>query len=101
MDHLVVPEKGDARNLPFVDGFFDAILCIDSYIYFGTDDHFLNHILKFLTTGGTLAVAMPGLMKDFEDGVPQHLNPWPQDTAILKQDAGEYVGFIRLAARKR
>ena len=155
VDHLVVPEKGDARNLPFVDGFFDAILCIDSYIYFGTDDHFLNYILKFLTPGGTLAVAMPGLMKDFEDGVPQHLkpfwgqdcwcwhtlewwkhlwertglvdmveadtlpdgcglyvrwkeaqdtaglNPWPHDTAILKQDAGEYVGFIRLAARKR
>ena len=57
-----------------------AILCVDSYIYFGTDDHFLNYILKSLAPGGTLAVAMPGLMKDFEDGVPQHLKPfWGQD----------------------
>lgn len=27
-------------------------------------------------------------------------NPWPQDTAILKRDAGEYVGFIKLVAGK-
>jgi len=34
-------------------------LCVDSYVYFGTDDHFLNYILKSLAPGGTLAVAMP------------------------------------------
>ena len=48
------------------------------------DDHFLNYILKSLAPGGTLAVAMPGLMKDFEDGVPQHLKPfWGQDCLVL------------------
>ncbi len=29
------------------------------------------------------------------------LNPRSQDTAILKQDAGEHVGFVRLTVRKR
>lgn len=29
------------------------------------------------------------------------LNPWPHDTSILKQDAGEYVVFIRISSRFR
>lgn len=36
--------------------------------------------------------------KEAQDKVGK--NPWLQDTAILKKDAGEYVGFIRLAANK-
>ncbi|KPU26977.1 hypothetical protein TR13x_07585 [Caloranaerobacter sp. TR13] len=151
---MVFPIHGDARNMPFADGFFDAIICVDSYIYFGTDDLYLNYLQKFLSPGGIIGVVIPGLMKDFENGVPEHLkdfwgqdcwswhtvdwwkklwsrtglveievadtmpdgcevytqwkeaqdivgkNPWPQDTAILKKDAGEYVGFIRLVAKK-
>ncbi len=60
LSHPAFPRANEydpLRNLPFVDGFFDAILCVDSYVYFGTDDHFLNYILKFLAPGGTLAVA--------------------------------------------
>src|SRR5262245_9063549 len=34
----VFPIHADARALPFADDFFDAIVCIDSYIYYGTDD---------------------------------------------------------------
>src|SRR5262245_22460570 len=34
----VFPFHADARSLPFAADFFDAILCIDSFYYFGTDD---------------------------------------------------------------
>src|SRR5262245_21234896 len=34
----VFPIHADARSLPFAAGFFDAIVCIDSFVYFGTDD---------------------------------------------------------------
>jgi cyclopropane fatty-acyl-phospholipid synthase-like methyltransferase len=66
--------------MPFADGFFDAIISVDSYIYFGTDDLYLNYLQKFLAPGGTLGIVLPELMKDFEDGVPEHLKDfWGQD----------------------
>jgi len=34
----VFPIHADARELPFAEEFFDAIICVDAYIYFGTDD---------------------------------------------------------------
>lgn len=155
LENEVFPIHGDARNLPFAENFFDAIVCIDSYIYYGTDDLYLNYLQKFVVPGGKISVAVPGLMKDFQNGVPEHLmnfwgqdcwswhtvdwwtklwgrtglvnievsdilpngcnfytrwketqdslgkNPWPQDIEILKKDAGEYVGFIRLIASKK
>ncbi|NSW91880.1 MAG: methyltransferase domain-containing protein [Firmicutes bacterium] len=155
LEKMIFPIHGDARNMPFAEGFFDAIISVDSYIYFGTDDLYLNYLQNFIVPRGIIAVALPGLMKEFEDGVPEHLkdfwgqdcwnwhtcdwwkklwdrtglvnfltadilpdgcsmyarwkqaqdeagkNPWPKDTEILKRDAGEYVGFIRLVAEKR
>src|ERR1700748_3264475 len=37
----VFPLHADARSLPFPPGFFDAIVAIDSFYYFGTDDLYL------------------------------------------------------------
>src|ERR1039457_5438975 len=34
----VFPLHADPRSLPFAAGCFDAIVCVDSYYYFGTDD---------------------------------------------------------------
>jgi len=80
VDHLVTPIQADARNLPFAKGFFDAVLCVDAYIYFGTDDLYLNYITQFLRPNGKIGMIVPGLMKDFANGVPEHLqNFWGQD----------------------
>ena len=38
----VFPIHADARSLPFATGFFDAIVSIDSFVYYGTDDLYLN-----------------------------------------------------------
>ena len=40
----VFPIQTDARSLPFAAEFFDAIVSIDSFIYYGTDDLYLNYI---------------------------------------------------------
>src|SRR5438874_10695018 len=44
----VFPIRADARSLPFADGFFDAVLALDSYFYFGTDDLYLNYLARFV-----------------------------------------------------
>src|ERR1044072_9603865 len=38
VDDGVFPIHADARSLPFAAEFFDAIVCLDAFVYFGTDD---------------------------------------------------------------
>jgi SAM-dependent methyltransferase len=72
----VFPIHADARALPFADGFFDAIVSIDSFFYYGTDDLYLNYLARFLKPGGVLGIAGAGLMKEIEGSPPEHLRGW-------------------------
>lgn len=73
--HLVTPVHAEAHALPFAHGEFDAIVSLDAYHYFGTDDLYLGAILKFLKPGGRLGIAVPGVSREL-DGPPAHLKPW-------------------------
>lgn len=76
----IIPMEAEARALPYAHGFFDAIVCIDSYFYYGTDDLYLKYFQQFVKGGGQIGLAAPGLMREFEAGVPEHLEPfWSQD----------------------
>ena len=44
----VFPIRANALELPFAAGFFDAIVSIDSFMYYGTDDLYLGYIAGFL-----------------------------------------------------
>jgi cyclopropane fatty-acyl-phospholipid synthase-like methyltransferase len=72
----VFPIHADARSLPFAPQFFDAVVSIDSFVYYGTDDLYLNYLARFLKPGGVLGVAGAGLMQEFEGDVPDHLRAW-------------------------
>jgi SAM-dependent methyltransferase len=72
----VFPLHVDARALPFADDFFDAIVSIDSFIFYGTDSFYLNYIARFLKPGGALAIAGAGLVREIEGAAPAHLEPW-------------------------
>jgi cyclopropane fatty-acyl-phospholipid synthase-like methyltransferase len=72
----VFPLHADARALPFAADFFDAVLCVDAFYYFGTDDLYLNYLAHFVKPGGPIAVAGAGLMREIEGPVPEHLKEW-------------------------
>jgi cyclopropane fatty-acyl-phospholipid synthase-like methyltransferase len=72
----VFPIYADARSLPFADEFFDAVVCIDSFPYYGTDDLYLNYLARFVKPGGPVAIAGAGLMQEIEGPVPDHLQEW-------------------------
>ena len=72
----VVPLRGDLRALPFAPGFFDAAVCIDSYPYFGTDDHTPNLIARLVRPGGQVGVAGAGLAAEIAGEPPEHLRAW-------------------------
>ena len=73
LEGQVFPIHAEAHALPYAEGFFDAIVSLDSYHYYGTDDLYLGHILKFLRPGGQMGIVVPGLMKEFGGEVPGHL----------------------------
>ncbi|MCP4610592.1 MAG: methyltransferase domain-containing protein [Planctomycetes bacterium] len=162
LEDRIIPIKAEAHALPFAKNFFDVIVAVDSYGYFGTDDLYLSYITSFLKPEGIMAAALPGLMQDFDNfKVPEHLleqqgnghvfwepdnftfhtkdwwfSHWmktslvevetsdtledgykhwakqekalefagrsifPSDEETLLKDAGRYIGFIRIVARK-
>ena len=74
LEDKIIPIKAEAHALPFAKNFFDVIVAVDSYGYFGTDDLYLSYITSFLKPNGIIAAALPGLMQDFNNfKVPKHL----------------------------
>ena len=71
----VVPVHAEAHALPFAPDSFDAIVSLDAYQYFGTDDLYLGTITKFLKPGGRLGIMVPGLAHEI-DAVPDAIKPW-------------------------
>ena len=62
----VFPLHADARSLPFAAEFFDAIVCMDSFSYFGTDDLYLNYLAHFVKPGARWASPGPGLVREID-----------------------------------
>lgn len=69
----VFPVHADARSLPFAADYFDAIIAIDSYAYFGTDDLYLSNVARFIKPGGVIAIAGAGLSREIDGAPPEHL----------------------------
>jgi SAM-dependent methyltransferase len=74
-DH-VVPIHAEAHALPYAEGFFDALVSLDAYHYFGTDDLYLGYYARFVKPGGQIGMVVPGLLREFADGLPEHLAPF-------------------------
>jgi cyclopropane fatty-acyl-phospholipid synthase-like methyltransferase len=71
----VFPIHADARSLPFAAEFFDAIVSIDAFMYFGTDDLYLHALGRFVKPGGPVGIALSGLTRE-TDTIPDHLREW-------------------------
>lgn len=72
----VFPIYAEAHGLPFADEFFDAAISLDAYHYFGTDDLYLGYYARFVKPGGHLGLVVPGIAREFSDGVAPHLAPY-------------------------
>ena len=70
----IIPVKADATDLPFEKNFFDGVICVDSYNYFGRDKSFLDEkLLPFVKSGGYVYLAITGMKKDLHDNLPAEL----------------------------
>jgi SAM-dependent methyltransferase len=55
----VFPLRAEARSLPLAHGFFDAVLSVDAFHYFGTDVRYLSYLAQFVKPGGWIAMSSP------------------------------------------
>jgi SAM-dependent methyltransferase len=74
----VFPIHADARSLPFAAGFFDVVVSIDSFPYYGTDDLYLRYLARFVKPGGKVGIAGAGLIREIDGAIPEHLQEWWQ-----------------------
>lgn len=66
------PVQADvSQGLPFEHGYFDAVVSIDSYNYYGRDPHYLGEcLLPHVKQGGMLYLSIPGMVRDCHDNPP-------------------------------
>ncbi len=77
IDEQVIPIHADANELPYAEGYFDAIVSIDAFHYFAAKKGFFNEkILPFLKPDGVLIAAMPGVKKELEGEAADTLLEW-------------------------
>jgi SAM-dependent methyltransferase len=73
MADRVTPIQAEAHALPFAESFFDAIVSLDAYTYFGTDDLYLGYVVRYLRAGGRIGIVVPGLLQEIGEQPPAHL----------------------------
>jgi SAM-dependent methyltransferase len=80
LENQVFPIYAEAHALPFAPDFFDAAVSMDAYHYFGTNDLYMQYFASFVKPGGQIGIVVPGLQREFTDGLPEHIAPyWPAD----------------------
>jgi cyclopropane fatty-acyl-phospholipid synthase-like methyltransferase len=75
LEDRVFPIHADARNLPFANGFFDAIVSIDAFEYFGTDALYLPSLVQYLKPDCRVGIVNAGALREV-DVLPEE---WPSD----------------------
>jgi len=72
LEDQVFPVHAEARRLPFAEDFFDAIVSLDSFHYYGTDVHYLEFfLLKLLKRSGCIGIVSPAALQ--ATPVPEYL----------------------------
>ena len=77
VEEFVIPIHADAHELPFADEYFDAIISVDAYHYFGNNDEYFDKYLKrLLKKDGIVALAFPGMKMEMEDNIPEEMKKY-------------------------
>ncbi len=75
-ENLVFPIHADARELPYADEFFDAMVSINSVFFYATDEEFLkNNLIRHVKPGGEIGIIVPGFYNEYNGKIPTELKP--------------------------
>ena len=75
VSNKVFPLHAEAHALPYAKGFFDAVISIDSYHYYGTDESYFPCTFSSLSNrAGSLVLSFRGLQRNFQILIRQRIN---------------------------
>ena len=87
LEERVIPIHGDAMEMPFARGYFDAIVSVDAYHYFGCREGvFTEKILPYIRQDGSVLIAVPGLKEQPRGSLHTLFETWAEgDDALCFQ----------------
>ena len=84
LEDKIIPIHGDAMEMPFAWDWFDAVISVDSYHYFGCREGvFAEKILPFVRRGGTVMIAVPGLKEEPQGDLQPLFETWAEGDDAL------------------
>lgn len=87
LEEIIIPIHGDAMDMPFAQEYFDAIISIDSYHYFGCKEGvFAEKILPYIKGNGYAMIAVPGLKEEPKSRLKEIFCEWAEgdDSNLFK-----------------
>ncbi len=79
LEDRIIPIHGDALDMPFARDYFDAIVSVDAYHYFGCKGGvFAEKILPFVKKGGYVMIAVPGIREEPQGELRELFTTWAE-----------------------
>jgi cyclopropane fatty-acyl-phospholipid synthase-like methyltransferase len=84
VEDLVIPLHADAHQLQFANEYFDAVVSVDAYQYFGISENYFDEYLKpLLKKDALVALAIPGMKSDLQNIVPDEMKAFWRDEDLM------------------
>ena len=82
LDDHIEAIQGDANVMPFPNDYFDGVISVDSYQYYGSNDKFFTEKLQpILKNNAIVAIAVPGMSVELGDRIPEEMKPyWDEES---------------------
>lgn len=96
LDDRIIPIHGNALDMPFAHEYFDSIVSVDAYHYFGCKKGvFSEKILPFVKKDGYVMIAVPGITEEPRGEMLTLLRTWAEgDDAELFRTAAWWEALL-------
>lgn len=98
VENNIIPLCFDASTMPFANDYFDAVISVDSYHYFGNkDSYFEEHIAPILKKDGIVAIAFPSIKEDYDfDNIPNEMKPfWDEEAFYMWRSTNWWTNIFK------
>ena len=84
-------------DMPFAHNYFDAIVSVDSYHYFGCKEGvFADKILPFVKKGGCVMIVIPGLKTQPQGELKEIFETWAEgDDSLTFKTVAWWEGLLK------
>jgi cyclopropane fatty-acyl-phospholipid synthase-like methyltransferase len=88
-EESITPIRAEARELPYAERYFDAAICVDSFVYFGQDSGYTDYFTRFIEHGGQFGICQTMLRLSYAEAhagaIPDYLEKWYEGLDIVYQ----------------